>query len=35
MAKANSINPNVTFTVLSHPPLLGKDLSIEGKKCKQ
>ena len=35
IASASSINPKVTFTVLSHPPLLGSDFSIDGKKANK
>ena len=35
MPSATSMNPSTTFTELSHPPLLGSFLSIEGKKAKR
>lgn len=34
MPSATSMNPSTTFTELSHPPLLGSFLSIDGKKAK-
>ncbi len=34
MPSATSMKPSTTFTELSHPPLLGSFLSIEGKKAK-
>ena len=35
MASANSIKPKVTFTEFNHPPLFGKDCSMDGKKANK
>lgn len=35
MAKATSINPKITFTVLSHPPDFGKDSNQLGKAANK